>query len=233
MMTHEFAIFYKNFSESNQFISGDSDFIHRIIHVLRMKSGDTVIIFNQQHHGYITLEELSAKKVTGRLNNFQKNTLYAPDITLFLPVLKKEALSEAIYGAVECGVSKIQLVTTEKVQRAWQGKKECERLERVVIAAAEQAKCFSFPDIKEPISLSAAIASLQSEHILCADPEGISLKELSINGSCALFLGPEGGLTEKERNDLKAAQATFFKLTPTILRARQAAVLSVGFLRSF
>ncbi|MCF7900072.1 RsmE family RNA methyltransferase [Candidatus Babeliales bacterium] len=232
MMTHEFAIFYKNFSELNQFISTDKDFIHRIIHVLRMKSGDTFIIFNQQYHGFLTLQDLTTKKVTGKLKNFQKNIIHVPHITLFLPVLKKEALSEAVYGAVECGVSAIQLVMTEKIQRSWQGKNELERLERVVIAAAEQAKCFSFPDIKEPISLSAAISSLKSEHILCADPEGISLKELSINGSCALFLGPEGGLTEKERNDLQVTNAIFFKLTPTILRARQAAVLSIGFLRS-
>ena len=50
--------------------------------------------------------------------------------------------------------------------------------------------------------------------------------------SFSIFLGPEGGLTEKELDELKQAQVTFFKLTPTILRARQAAILSVGFLRS-
>jgi 16S rRNA (uracil1498-N3)-methyltransferase len=240
VMTHEFALFYKNLSGHTSSTLTDTDIIHRIMHVLRKKKGDKIIFFNQKSHVSFLLKEITSKKITGILGDFKMNHIISPYIKLFMPVLKKEALSEAIYGAVECGVSEIQLVMTEKVQRKWQGQKELERLQRVVIAAAEQSKHFSLPNIHEPISFLDALNSPGVDKLLCADPEGEPISSLFCHPQQAggksedlgIFLGPEGGLTEKELSELKQAQATFFKLTPTILRARQAAILSVGFLRS-
>jgi len=252
-MTHEFALFYKTLSNSLQMNITDTDFVHRVIHVLRMKNGESLVLFNQQCHLSLLLQEVTPKKIFGLVSDFKSNDTYAPHIKLFLPVLKKDAFSEAVYGAVECGVSEIQLVITEKVQRKWQGKIELERLQRVVIAAAEQSKHFAFPLVHEPISFQDALKNPGVKNLLCADPEGehISgiMKKTSFHHSqqpqekCedpgiiqkqsyGIFLGPEGGLTEKELNELKQAQVTFFKLTPTILRARQAAILSVGILRA-
>ena len=231
-MKHEFALFYKDLVESENLIITDQDVCHRIMHVLRKKEGDDLVLFNKDHHGVFTLKELNSKKIAGILKDFQKNQTYTPHIKLFLPVLKKEALSEAVYRAVECGVSEIQLVMTEKVQRKWQGTKELERLQRVVVAAAEQSKHFLVPNICEPISFSDALNNPGVEQLLCADPEGESVRKVVQGKSIGIFLGPEAGLTQKELDELKNSEAFFFKLTPTILRAQQAASLSVAFLRS-
>jgi 16S rRNA (uracil1498-N3)-methyltransferase len=228
---HEFALYVKQLpAESKELTITDKGMVHRITHVLRLGVAESVILFNQQHHIRFTLTKSSKNQVTGTTDALQNNTFYKPAVTLILPVLKKDALEAAVYGAVECGVTTIQLVTTQKVQRKWGAAKECERLERIVIAAAEQSKCFAFANIVGPVSLQDALQKCEGTQLLFADPAGKSLQK--ITQDCAVLVGPEGDLTESEKELVKTAGAEFFKLTPTVLRAQQAAVLSVGVLRT-
>ena len=88
---------------------------------------------------------------------------------------------------------------------------------------------FSFPDLLAPIDLSEALSRYSKVPLLFADPAGEAL--CPPKGDCVLLVGPEGDLTATEKALIKQ-RATFFKLTPTILRAQTAAVLSVGMLRS-
>jgi 16S rRNA (uracil1498-N3)-methyltransferase len=227
---HEFALY----SPGKPFAKGscgivDVALVHRIVHVLRLKEDDTLILFTQQQHALFTVTTISKKEVTGFIKTVTANQEYAPSITLLLPLLKREALEHAIYGAVEVGVTKIQLVLTEKVQRAWGGKQELERLERIVIAAAEQSKCFAFATISEPIKLEKALQENQGKQLLYADPEGtIPAKTTE---PVVLLIGPEGGLTDSEKKFIESYQAKATCLTPTILRAQQAAIIFVAFIR--
>jgi RsmE family RNA methyltransferase len=151
-------------------------------------------------------------------------------------LLKREALEQAIYSAVELGVNKVQLLITEKVQRNWQVK-ELERLKHIMIAAAEQSKCFAIPQLLEPVPL---LDVPLSGSTVFFDPEGEALADVLIKDlyqkqidSLTVVIGPEGDLTESEKFYLQKQQALFICLTPTILRAQQAVALGVGILRSF
>lgn len=230
-MSHEFALFYnETFKVGTTFIA-DQDLIHRIMHVLRMKQHDTIIVFNKKQSAQFLFDQITSKKITGTLSHIKNTASVNPSITLLLPVLKKEALSEAIYGVVEVGVSSIQLIITEKVQRKWQGQKELDRLQRVIIAAAEQSKNFALPQLLAPLSFQDMLISYKDKKIVCADPDGKLLMNVK-KEDVAVIVGPEGGLTDKELSQLKRQNIEFYRLTSTILRARQAAILFVGFLRS-
>lgn len=226
---HEFALYYSELKQTKELTFLDHDLVSRIGSVLRLKSGESVILFNQHYHALFLLKEVSHKKVSGTLGQLQINTQYEPHITLLLPVLKREALENAVYGAVESGVSEIQLVLTQKVQRKWQPK-DLERLNRIIIAAAEQSKCFAAASLYEPIQLEAALEKYQHQKLYFADPAGIELQK--VENDCSVLIGPEGDLTESEKEQLKKYNPQFFKLTPTILRAQLAAVVSVAIIRS-
>ena len=150
-------------------------------------------------------------------------------------------MEEAVYALTESGVSTIQLMLTEKVQRSWHGQKELERLNKIIIAAAEQAKNFSFPELKEPVRLESLLEEIQenkkSDNIFF-DPSGEpllhSIQRLEKSSATTFFLlvGPEGDLTHEEKTMVKQHNFMFTVLTPTILRAQQAAFLASGCMRA-
>jgi RsmE family RNA methyltransferase len=241
--THQFAIYSteltKLLAAGKQFLITHADLHHRIKQVLRLDVGDICILFDATQHATIKIIALDKKSITAELLNIQSNKQLTPHITCFIPLLKRDALAEAIYNATELGANGIQLIITQKVQRPWDGTKELERLQRIIIAAAEQSKHFALPELKTPVALEKALTSLpQATNRLFCDPTGapllpllqeISAKKIS---QVALMVGPEGDLLPTEKELLTQHQFIFCALTPTILRAPQAVTVVLGSLRS-
>lgn len=228
---HEFAIFFSlSGCKAGNFTITDSDVVHRIAHVLRVEQGQSILLFDQKNSARFICMQFSKKELQGTLETLRPHAKQSLSVTVLLPVLKREALEEAVYGLTECGVSEIQLVLTDKMQRKWNGAREKERLERIIIAAAEQSKHFSFPTLKEPIALPEALNALTIP-LICADVEGAPYKPVLLS-QVAVLVGPEADFSEKEQVLVKDKSAQLIRLTPTVLRAQQAAVVMVGMLQS-
>lgn len=185
-------------------------------------------------------EMLTSKRlIVAQVKEVKKNTPLAPALTLYLPILKKEALEYAIYVAAQMGATTIIPIITEKSQRKIP---DHTRLEKIMIAACEQAKNFALPELKEPLTLSAALegptlheGTKGSTIKIYFDDEGSPLGELlkeNKTKTLAVTLGPEGGFTKQETDLLQQASFTSYKLTPTILRSREAVTAGLGALRS-
>ncbi len=245
---HEFAIYIDNFSlritsiaPGGQLIIDDQDIYHRITRILRLRIDEQCILFDRAMHGSFIIKDFQAKRrVIGTLVSKEFNQTFSPKIIFMLPLLKREDLDAALYSLVETGVNAVQLILTEKVQRAWRGEKELARLQRVMISAAEQSKNFSFPELSLPILFDDVLQKMSSytDPIIFCDPKGDrsydviqSVKKQNVT-RLMLMVGPEGDLTIAEKNNLQKYGAIFCRLTPTILRARQAVALSSGIFRS-
>lgn len=236
---HIFALYFADIAENKSIIITDRDTVHRITRVLRLAVKEQLVLFNKQQHASAFISEITNRSVTLQTTEVINNSVHVPHITFLLPLLKREALSHVVYSLAEAGVSTIQLVTTAKTQRSWGGDKEADRLQRIIIAAAEQSKNFAFPELKAPVSLESALGQLQAEssNYFC-DPEGDSIKFLLCDSSKAahsitLAIGPEGDLIESEKELLDAHSFKKVRLTPTVLRAETAAFLVAGIFRSF
>jgi 16S rRNA (uracil1498-N3)-methyltransferase len=240
--THFFAIHLAHCNDLIKTISVcsivDNDLLHRVTRVLRLRNGDECILFDQSINVHVVLRSVEQKKTcTFDVITITKNNVLQPSITFLLPVLKKDSLSAVVYSLTEMGVTTIKLVYTQKSRKLFDDKKELKRLQRVVIAAAEQAKHFAYPDIVLPKSLTDILATHECDKksAIFFDPDGKSFLSLvptvKSEQSLVLFIGPEGDLTIQEKK-LIVDKMTFCALTPTILRASQAAALSVGIIRS-
>ncbi len=243
---HEFAVYYKELSKDLALMRGpflilkDADLIHRITRVLRLSVDSRCILFDRDMHVRTVVSAITPKELTLELSERIINPIIKPYIRFLLPLLKKEDMEIAIYSLAELGINEIQIVTTAKVQRAWSGKKEYERLERIIIAAAEQSKCYHYPLLKEPISFKQSLELFAShkDPFFFFDPTGqqalttIQYYAKTLFPSCTLMIGPEGDLTHQEKQDLTNNKIQFCALTPTILRACQAAAIGAGLFRS-
>lgn len=244
---HEFAIFYPNLtallagtSVAEALKIQDADLTHRIERVLRLKESEFFVLFDRHNHARCMLKQFENRKTVHiLLVEVAPNRVLAPKLTIWLPLLKRDDLEEAIYSLVELGANSIRLVMTQKVQRTWGEEKELDRLQRIIIAAAEQAKNFAFPELHGPVTFELFQKTRDAKSSLISFDCGgtplldtLQCLQIQKPTHIEILIGPEGDLTESEKQSLQNMQVITCALTPTILRARQAVAVGVGALRA-
>lgn len=245
---HTFALHCTTFGADKQleperfFECTDQALWHRITHILRLTTGDQVILFDGARQE-ITLE-LSEKmfsgknKVSGIVRSVKESTPRTPTITLMPCLLKREAFEIVIYLAAQMGATTVQPLISAKTQRSWHGDKEHARMINVMIAACEQAKNFVIPRLNNPIPFAEGTSNGTLTKGIYFEDTGrpfLSIAQELIAQSPAhltLVFGPEGGLTTTEQQHLLAQGFACCALTPTILRAQEAVAVGLGALRS-
>jgi len=232
---HIFAIYTPDFWNKNYTINSilkivEPDIVHRLIKVLRTQIGERFIFFDTVKHGVVEIVDISKKDFSIKIINLEKNSTSVPKITFLLPLLKKEALEEAVYSLAEIGVSEIQLVVTQKSRQKLLHEKEFARLESIIVAAAEQSKNYLLSKIHPPLALSDL--EIDSDYFkIVFDPQGESFFDLKLKFSqeqICLLVGPEGGFTQEELENIEEKSFKKCRLTPTILRAVQAVALGAA-----
>lgn len=229
---HQFSFYYPLLSLSSEVSSctiSDETLVHRLVTVMRYQVNDECILFNDKGYRYATFRGSAKKKIEMCLGQVFFSVALQPELVLLLPLLKKESLEQAVYNAVVAGISAIQLIITEKCHRRSITDNEFQRLQKIIIAACEQAKYYTIPLLHKVSSLEQAVTTYKNYTFYYADPEGDALKKLDTNS--VIMVGPEGDLTYEEKEYLKANNTHFFRLTPTILRSQEAVLVAVSYAR--
>lgn len=240
---HTFALFFsaapKSLGAADFFIISDKEVVHRIKTVLRLQDNERCVIFNEQYHysGYINTIDKHSIRFTIEKGNI--NQIYAPVITAYIPLLKKNNLEEAVYNATEVGIQNIQLYASEKCHVSGWNTNVQERLHKQMVAAAELSKNYRGTSIQKPVPLSTIAEQPASTVHILFDSDGTPVKDFIATGlktdtrAIACLIGPESGLTTRERDLLTIHGWHTICLTPTIIRASQVITLAGGLLRSW
>jgi len=244
---HEFAFYLEGLTSKTCHLTPGAPFSISDEHVLarmrvvRMEPGQTCMLFDRESHLLFQISLYKGKKyVEGLVVEQQKNNVLTPAITFCLPVLKRDYFEWALYALVELGATRVQPIITEKVHRPWGGQKDYTRALHVMIAAAEQSKHFTFPELANPITLEQVCQNAKKSNAekLFFDPSGQSASVIfdtlkkSQPQELIFMVGPEGDLSETEKQLVRTHGFEFCALTPTVLRAFQAVVVSLGLARS-
>ncbi len=202
----------------------DPKTIKQIRAVLRLEIGDKIILSDGKgQEAEVTLEFLSSEKITGTVvKNFRaRTTLAGKIVNLYLAILKKENFELAVQKAVECGVSKIIPVITERTIKTGLN---IPRLEKIILEASEQCGRSIVPTLSPILDFKDAIFGAEGEKIIFHlggkeyAPDK-NAKEISI------FVGPEGGFTENEIKLAKDSSFTVASLGALTLRGETAAIV--------
>lgn len=242
---HLFAVYVAELSTQHnlhvgsKIIISNEDVAHRVLIVLRLAIGEELILFDDQKSAVVTITDSKKNKVvTVTVNEISSHSKSRLTIEFILPLLKREALEEAVYLLTEIGVSTISLVITDKSQKQLTDK-EFQRLQKIQIAAAEQSKNFNIPVIHKPITLEGLVTpQKRSATAILFDPHGKPALELFTNltiqkvTNLSAIVGPEGGFTSSEIQLLKDNGFIVCKLTSTVLRAVQAISIGSGLIAS-
>lgn len=202
---------------------------HHMVRVLKVRSGDRVVLFNGD--GFDYAGELSAIDGRNALVAVDARLPAAPEapieVTLVQSISRGERMDHSLQKSTELGVAAIQPVFSERVEVRLQGARLDKRMEHwraVIRSASEQCGRARVPVLSPPLDLAAWVAKDFHGSKLLLDPRGEDrLSGWSPDGEgLQLLVGPEGGFSEQEYASLTASGVVAVRLGPRILRTETA-----------
>lgn len=220
-----------------QILLDDELIVHRLNRVLRLKPGDSIDFFTASHHGTLLLQESKDWKrmVSAQVAVCKSISSNQTRLTMGIGVLKKDALEEAVYSMAGMGASAIIPIVTSKSSEP-PSPREITRLETAIIAACEQAKNVRLPILLPAQPLETYLSSPATLRCFFT-ATGASMPNLitalqATPATIQVLIGAEGGFTQAEEAAIAHAGWQEYALTPTILRAVDAARVVTGLIRS-
>lgn len=219
-------------------IALDARAVHYLRNVIRLGTGDEILLFNGRDGEYRARLESVVKRGADALPLVRVRAPAAePDVWLLVAPVKRMRLDLIVEKATELGVARVMPVITRHtvVSRV-----NCERLALIAIEAAEQCERLTVPVVDAPVALDRALAAWPSgRRLLVADerrdapPAADVLRGLQ-PGPWAVLVGPEGGFAEQELDAIRQFQfVTPIGLGPRVLRADTAVTAALAVAQSW
>jgi 16S rRNA (uracil1498-N3)-methyltransferase len=208
---------------------------HYLLHVLRARSGDRVLLFNGRDGEWQAEVAGGKRALTVTCRARTRMQAGVPDIWLLFAPVKKTPSDYLAQKATELGASRLQPVFT---RRTIVTRVNSERLAANAGEAAQQSDRLSAPETPEPVTLEKALAAWPETRRLYFCDEGGDAQPLAEaargpGGPAAILTGPEGGFDPAERAMLRAcAFVVPVTLGPRILRADTAALAALAIWQS-
>ncbi|MBI5413800.1 16S rRNA (uracil(1498)-N(3))-methyltransferase [Candidatus Peregrinibacteria bacterium] len=216
--------------KGNQIEIRNPQIAHQILRVLRMRTGSCFVALDGSGMEFICkLISANEGAVTADIIEKRANTA-EPDlfVTLYQAMPKKMDLFEFVLQKdTEIGVSAFVPLASEFTERGEVSKRD--RLERILREAAEQSERGKIPTLHNEIKFPDALNQKLSFPILlhCRGenlPLSSVLNEAKKHGKCELFIGPEGGFSEKEVASAREKNFKICSLGKRILRTETVAI---------
>lgn len=206
---------------------------HYLINVLRLRAGDSILLFNGRD-GEWRAEIAKAGKRTCTLVVRERVRAQAsgPDVHYLFAPLKRARLDYVVQKATELGVAELRPVLT---RRTIAERVNLDRMRANAIEAAEQCGILRVPEVRAPATLDRVLADWDCARRLIFCDEGAEMQNpiAALRGTApepvAVLVGPEGGFTEEERARILAVPCTTrISLGPRVMRADTAAVAALA-----
>ncbi|MNJ26482.1 Ribosomal RNA small subunit methyltransferase E [compost metagenome] len=206
---------------------------HYIGRVLRMAAGDAVQLFDGSGQEYLgQLLEVGKKTVRVQLNEtFAGPADSSLKVHLGQGLSRGERMDWAIQKATELGANIITPIVSERCEVRLKDERADKRLahwRQVAISACEQCGRSSVPQINPPVLLADWLKACDEQLKLVLHPVAEPLVSHQKPDSLAFLIGPEGGLSEAEVEQAKAAGFQAARLGPRVLRTETAPVVALA-----
>jgi 16S rRNA (uracil1498-N3)-methyltransferase len=216
---------------------------HHALHVLRLKVGDTLNVFDGRgHEAQCAIAEIS--KDTVRLKVLARSATSALPFRITLAqAIPKKTMDLIVQKATELGVASIVPLASERtLVKLDDDSKKMDRWREIALESCKQCGNNWLPEIQPPRKLRdflGALPNFDLKLIASLQPDAKPLKTI-LPGASALghpgassvlvLIGPEGDFTPAEINLAKSAGCLPLSLGPLVLRAETAAIYTLSIL---
>lgn len=208
-----------------------------LVRSLRCRVGETVELCDGRGaDGFGVIAAIDGDTVTVEVSERRPSRGELPcRVTLYQALPKGDKLELIVQKAVELGVWAVVPVLTQRCISRPDGKGmtgRLARLTRIAREAAGQSGRGALPEIRPPLTFSAALAEIKKAQcpILFYEKAVRPLGQVlaSRPGTIALMVGPEGGFSPEEAREAEAAGLAVCTMGPRILRCETAPLYALS-----
>jgi 16S rRNA (uracil1498-N3)-methyltransferase len=201
---------------------------HYVSKVMRAKEDEVISLFNTSGEWEAKIVNISKSLIEFKITKQLRKKENSKELWLAFSPIKSNYFNFMIQKATELGITKfLPIIFDRTIVR----KINKERLEKVVIEAAEQSNRIKVPNIENIQNLSNFLHNCDVDLIftdLNSSNNKVDLKKLSSKPTC-IVVGPEGDFSEIEREKIlsyKGVQA--IKINENILRSETAVISAIS-----
>ena len=221
-------LFFKESLSLNLTAKLDKSQSHYANKVMRIKVGEVFSLFNDSGEWEAKILNISKSIVEFNITKQLRQKENVKDLWLAFSPIKSNYFNFMIQKATELGVTKfLPIIFDRTIVR----KINKDRLEKVIIEAAEQSNRINVPSIKDPQSLNDLLNNERMDLIftdLNSKNKKLDLNKLTGNPTCVI-IGPEGDFSEEERVQILAFKGVQpIKINENILRSETAVISALS-----
>ena len=201
-----------------------ADYRH-LFRARRLKVGDRVrLVDGRGAARWSVVDEVTARRAVLRVEGAAPVFEPPRRVALFVAAVRPERAAWLVEKATELGLRELRWLVSERTSRSLP-ERALERQRRVAKSALEQSGGAWLPEIGPPVPLGEAAIRAGS----VALHPGAATPFLAVAGSAeAVVVGPEGGFSEREMEELAGRGAIPAHLGPRVLRTETAAVAALA-----
>ncbi len=195
--------------------------------VLRFRPGQKVGLFDgtstDRLYEVVELSKTEAhlKMITELEPSMPKRHVY-----LFWSLLKKDNNDHILQKCTELGVSNFVPVLSERTIRT---NFNIDRTHKIVIEASEQSGRSTIPVVREPVHLQKAVEQYREGLVgVYCEQGGEDSVSIDTAKKIGIFIGPEGGWSDQEKQLFASSGFLQMNLSNHILRAETASIVAVS-----
>lgn len=237
-----YFVVLENWSDERVVIIGED--VHHISRVMRNNVGDKVKCIHPNGTAAICeIVELSLEKASLSIISREADNYELPiNVTIAQGIPKGTKLELILQKTTELGVRNVQLFQADRSISKWDAEKSDSKLKRyskILKEASEQSYRNFVPSVLEPKPLEQLLKSYADyDLILYAYEEAAkstayhslnrALSPLSEGNEMVIFIGPEGGFSEREVALFQQYNARAVRLGKRILRTETASLYALA-----
>jgi len=203
---------------------------HYVNKVMRIKVNETFSLFNSGGEWEAKIIEISKSIVEFNITKQLRQKENIKEVWLAFSPIKSNYFNFMMQKATELGVTKfLPIIFDRTVVR----KINKDRLQKIIIEAAEQSNRINVPLMEQPQNLKKFLNENKNKIDLIftdlnSQNKKLDTKELSKKPIC-LIIGPEGDFSESERKEILTFRGVKpLKINENILRSETAAISAIS-----
>ncbi len=215
----------------------DEEAARQITSVLRLKLADRVIVLDNTGMEYeVAIDKISRDSVHGRIVR-QEISDNEPDvkITLFQSLLKSDKFEYILQKGTELGVTTFVPIVSARCIAKKESSEKYTRWQKIIQEAAEQSERAIIPELRATIPFAQACETVNPLSVMLWEEESfrslakiMRKPEYKVIKAINLFVGPEGGYTDREAIHAREHGILTASLGKRILRADTAGIVAVS-----
>ena len=208
---------------------------HYINKVMRIKTNETFSLFNNNGEWEAKINRISKGIVEFTIIKHLRSQENSKEICLAFSPIKSNYFNFMIQKSTELGITKfLPIIFDRTIVR----KINKQRLEKVIIEAAEQSNRINIPKIEKLQNLKNFLSKNKGKMNLIFTDLNSKNKKLDLNKltnkPICIIIGPEGDFSEAEREEILSYEGVnSIKINENILRSETAAISAISIVNYF